>query len=225
MNARLVVFDLDGTLVDSSRDLATAMNRCLARVAPQVEPLPHEAVRGFIGDGARMLVSRCLAARALELPQDEVLAVFLECYRGCLLDTTALYPGVLIALDALADRRLAVLTNKPGDMSRLILDGLGITARFFRVYGGGDLPERKPDPVGLHRLMLEAGTRPEETVMVGDSAVDVLTARAAGTPCVGVGFGLDPEGLRREPPDALVEAMQDLPAALASVLTSRPGSA
>ncbi len=209
--ARLVVFDLDGTLVDSSADIATAVNATLARFAPGAPPLPLDRVRSYIGNGAGQLVARAVAATGLAVRPENALPVFLDFYRGCLLDTTRLYPGIADALDALADRTLAVLTNKPGDLSRTILDGLGIADRFVRVCGGGDVPQRKPHPGGLLRLMDEAGAAPAETVVVGDSAVDVRTGRAAGVRTVGVAWGLDPESLEAEPPDALAADPRELP--------------
>ena len=208
--ARLVVFDLDGTLVDSSRDLATAVNRALQRVAPGAPALPADAVRSFIGSGARVLVSRSLARAGLALPVEEVLPVFLEAYAGCLLDTTRPYPGTAEALDRLRDLTLAVLTTKPGDMSRAILEGLGLAGRFFHVYGGDDLPSRKPDPAGLRQLAAEAGVEPALAAMVGDSAIDVQTGRAAGTLTVGVTYGFDVESFREHPPDLLVATLAEL---------------
>jgi phosphoglycolate phosphatase len=207
---RLVVFDLDGTLVESSADLATAVNRALARLAPATPALPPEVVRSFVGEGAAVLVERSLAAAGVALPVSEVLPVFMDCYRGCLLDTTRLYPGVAEALAGLGGRTLAVLSNKPGEFSRTILAGLGVGHLFARIWGAGDVPGRKPDPAGLLRLMDELGAAPAETVMVGDSALDVRTGRAAGTRVVGVAWGLFPESLAREPPDALLHDLREL---------------
>lgn len=218
----LVVFDLDGTLIDSSLDLATAVNRALLRVAPGSAPLSLQSVRGLIGEGARSLVARSLARAGLSLDPEHVLPVFLECYGECLLDRTTLYPGVEEALALLDGYVLAVLTNKPGDMSRRILEGLGILGRFFRVYGGGDLPSRKPDPEGLRRLLAEAGALPQEAVLVGDSAVDVRTGRAAGVRTIGVTYGLDPESLQRDPPDALIGDLRELPPLLRASGTVLP---
>ncbi len=211
---RLVVFDLDGTLVDSSRDLADAVNATLARLAPGAGPLPQETVRRFIGNGAARLVERSLAEVGLPRPVPEVLPLFLEESRARLLATTRLYDGVAGVLRALSGCTLAVLTNKPGDMSRALLDGLGVGALFARVYGGGDLPGRKPDPVGLQRLMEEFGASPAETVLVGDSAIDVRTARAAGVAVVGLRQGFDPEGLGLTRPDAWLDDIRSLPALL-----------
>jgi phosphoglycolate phosphatase len=211
---RLVVFDLDGTLVDSSRDLAAAVNAALARVAG-APPLPEAQVREFIGNGAGQLVARSLAAAGSKLRTDDVLPVFLDCYRARLLDTTHLYPGVREALDGLAGRSLAVLTNKPGDLSRAVLSGLHVADRFVRIWGGGDVPARKPDPAGLLKLMRELDAGPAETALVGDSSVDVRTARAAGVRMVGVSYGLAPASLAAEPPDVLIDDLRRLPDALA----------
>jgi phosphoglycolate phosphatase len=209
-SARLVVFDLDGTLIDSSRDLATAVNRALRRVAPRAPALPEDLVRSFIGSGAGLLITRSLAAAGLNDPVGEVLPVFLEEYSRCLLDETRLYPGAEDALDALAGRALAVLTNKPGDLSRAILAGLGVGDRFFRIYGAGDVETRKPDPGGLLRIASEAGVEAGAAVMVGDSAIDIRTGRAAGTLTVGVTYGFDADSFREDPPDLLVSRLTEL---------------
>jgi phosphoglycolate phosphatase len=208
--ARLVVFDLDGTLIDSSRDLATAVNRALRRVAPMAPALPEEVVRSFIGSGARVLIQRSLARAALAQPVEEVLPVFLEEYSRCLLDATCLYPGTVEGLDRLSDRRLAVLTNKPGDMSRTILAGLGVDDRFFRIYGAGDLETRKPDPSGLRRIAEEAEVETGASIMVGDSAIDIRTGRGAGMRTAGVTYGFDVDSFREDPPDLLVSSLTDL---------------
>jgi phosphoglycolate phosphatase len=207
---RLVVFDLDGTLVDSAGDLASAVNAMLARLAEGTPALSEAEVRGFIGEGARLLVSRSLARAGLPRPVEDALPVFLDCYRARLLDSTRPYPGVVEALDALAGDTLAVLTNKPGDLSRALLEGLGLAGRFAHVYGGGDLP-RKPDPAGLQRLMAETGHVAGSTVMVGDSAVDVLTGRAAGVFTVGVSYGFAPGSFATHPPDVVLDDLRALP--------------
>ena len=213
----LVVFDLDGTLVDSSLDLANAVNAALRRADPRAPALGVDTVRSFIGSGARNLVTRSLVHAGVALPPDEALPIFLEEYERRLTENTRFYPGVEDVLDRLAAHPLAVLTNKPGDMSRRILDALGAGPRFFRVYGGGDLPSRKPDPEGLQRLMAEALAAPETTVMVGDSSIDVRTGRAAGARTVGVRYGFDPESLLSEPPDALFGSLRELPAFVESL--------
>jgi len=211
--ALLVVFDLDGTLVDSSRDIAASVNAALGRVAPGTAALSLEAILSFVGEGAGLLVERSLRHAGLGLSTEEVLPVYIDCYRERLLDTTRLYPGVAEALDALAGTTLAVLTNKPGDMSRTILEGLGVASRFARVRGAGDVPSRKPDPAGLLGLMSELGALAGETWMVGDSATDVGVARAAGTRVAGVTWGFHPAALRAAAPDRVL----DLPAELAGL--------
>jgi phosphoglycolate phosphatase len=211
----LVVFDLDGTLIDSAGDLASSVNATLQRLSPGTPAVPIETVRRFVGDGAAMLVARTLAAVGMNVPKDVALPVFLECYRARLLDTTVLYPGVREALDALGDRTLAVLTNKPGDMSRRILEGLGVADRFALIRGAGDVPAKKPDPAGLRMLIEEAGTLPSATVMVGDSAIDVRTGRAAGVLTVGVTYGLDPASLQGALPDLLIADLRELAPRLA----------
>jgi phosphoglycolate phosphatase len=212
--ARLLVFDLDGTLVDSSRDIAAAVNAALARVSPGTPAIPLRDILSFVGEGARLLVERSLRHAGLARSTDDVLAAYLECYRERLLDTTRLYPGVAEALAELGGTPLAVLTNKPGDMSRAILEGLGVASCFARVWGAGEVPARKPDPAGLLGLMAELGATARATWMIGDSATDVLAARAAGTRVAGVAWGFHPEGLRSAGPDRIL----DLPADLADLV-------
>jgi phosphoglycolate phosphatase len=204
LGAGLLVFDLDGTLVDSSRDLASALNATLERLSPGTPPLPLETVVAFVGEGARRLIERSLLRAGLDRPVEEVLATYLECYRDRLLDTTRLYPGIREALDALDGRPLAVLTNKPGDMSRTILEGLGVAQRFAGIWGAGDVPQRKPDPGGLLRILEDLHRTPAETWMVGDSATDVGAGRAAGVRVAGVTWGFHPDALRAAGPDVLL---------------------
>jgi len=209
--ARLVVFDLDGTLVDSARDIAAAVNAALTALEPGTAPLPLGRVMGFVGDGARVLIERVLQHRRSSLRADTVLPVYLEAYRERLLDTTRLYPGIADALAELSARPhpLAVLTNKPGDLSRTLLEGLGVAPRFARIWGAGDVPARKPDPAGLHALLSELGATAEETWLVGDSQTDVATARAAGVRAAGVCWGFDVATLRAASPDRMLEHPQE----------------
>jgi phosphoglycolate phosphatase len=209
--ARLLVFDLDGTLVDSSRDLAAALNAALARVAPGAPSIALDVVVSFVGEGARILVERSLRHAGVDVAPEAVLPVFFECYGERLLDTTRLYPGVAEALDALDGFPLAVLTNKPGPFSRTILEGLGVAGRFARIWGYGDVAARKPDPVGLLRLAEELGASPADTWMIGDSAIDVRTGRAAGARVAGVTWGLDPAGVRAASPDRLLGSAAEIP--------------
>src|SRR5262245_11581220 len=210
MAKRLDVFDLDGTLVDSTEDLASAVNAALREIAPGMSPLPVMLVRSLIGNGARSLIEGSLRQAGLPRPVDDVLPVFLRHYEACLLDTTRLYPGVAEGLAALAGRTLAVLSNKPGPMCRTILNGLGIASSFARIWGAGDFPGRKPDPEPLRLLMRELNAARDDTLLVGDSGIDVRTARAAGVAVVGVAWGLDPESLRAFPPDRILASLLEL---------------
>jgi phosphoglycolate phosphatase len=211
---RLIVFDLDGTLVDSSGDLAAAVNVMLAELVPDTPPLPLDAVRSFVGNGASVLVRRSLDAAGMAVETQDALPVFMKAYAEMLLATTRLYDGVDGMLDALRGQPLAVLTNKPGPFSRDILEGLGVIDRFEAVWGPDDASARKPDPAGLVRLVEHCRHRLEEAVLVGDSAIDVATARAAGVPAIGVAWGFDPSSLRAAEPDLEIAAPRDLPAAL-----------
>jgi phosphoglycolate phosphatase len=181
---RLAVFDLDGTLVDSVDDLHASVNHALAAVG--LPPRSRDEVRGFVGEGARVLLARAVAPRGDLL--EPALAAWRPHYAAHCLDRTVAYPGIP-ALLAGAGRVLAVLTNKPGAMARRILDGLGLLPRFAAVVGGDEAP-RKPDPAGLLGIMARAGATPAETVFVGDSRHDVETARAAGVELVAVTWGL-----------------------------------
>lgn len=212
----LVVFDLDGTLVDSTRDIATAVNLALGAVAPELRALPEPTVRGFIGEGVQSLLTRvCTHVGRPELAA-ALFPAYVTAYARHLLDTTCLYPGVADTLAALrADgRRLAVLTNKPGDFSRTILSGLGVAPYFTRVLGGGDGMPRKPDPAGLLSLLADHAAEPGQAVLVGDSAIDVATGRAAGVVTVGLTYGLDPEGLRAARPAVVLDDFRALTAVL-----------
>lgn len=177
---RLVVFDLDGTLVDSRTDLANATNALIAELGGA--PLPVDRVAGMVGEGAALLVRRALATSGLDPGTPEALERFLVLYDERLLEHTRPYDGVLDALEWLLTRaQLAVLTNKPEGATRQILAGLDL-ARYFREVIGGDSPfGRKPDPAALLHLARASGAEPRETLMVGDSAVDLETARRAGT--------------------------------------------
>lgn len=183
---RLAIFDLDGTLVDSVEDLAASVNHALGVVGLPRRDL--DEIRGFVGEGARLLLERAVAPRADLV--EPALAAWREHYEDHCLDRTRLYPGIA-ALVAGAGRTLAVHTNKPGALARKILDGLGLRSRFALVLGGDEAP-RKPDPAGVRLIQARVGAAPEETVFVGDSLVDLATARAAGVRHVAVTWGLVP---------------------------------
>ena len=201
---RLIVFDLDGTLIDSRKDLVTSVNAALVQFDRQ--PLPEEIIASYIGDGAGMLIRRALGDPFDESLVESALTAFLDYYREHKLDHTTVYDGVFSALDMLRrDRQMAVLTNKPVHASEQICAGLGLSPYFFSIYGGNSFATRKPDPEGLHTLIREAGVRSEETVMVGDSDVDILTAQRAGTWSIGCRYGLSPHTVETIPPDVVVD--------------------
>jgi phosphoglycolate phosphatase len=225
---KLLVFDLDGTLIDSAQDLCNSVNAALGHVGR--EPLEDPVIAGYVGNGAPMLMRRALA-RSKNIPVDQVeealqstaYAFFLDYYREHKLDFTYAYDGVVEALKALrglhdlpggTPRTMAVLTNKPVRPARGICEGLGMADCFLHIYGGDSFPVKKPDPFGLRSLMQETGARPEETVMIGDSKVDVQTARNAGVWSVGCAFGFGPQNLMETPPDILVDSAADWTAAL-----------
>ncbi len=213
---KLLVFDLDGTLIDSRQDLCNSVNATLLNFG--LKPLPDAVIASYIGDGAAMLIRRALTLPG-ELPPGQTLderlfeaafEYFLTYYRVHKLDFTTVYPGVIESLEALktlpdgSRRPMAVLTNKPVGPARAICEGLGLSPYFFSVYGGDSFETKKPDPLGLLTLMAEAGATPEETLMVGDSDVDIRTARNAGTWALGCSFGLAPETLEEVDPDVVV---------------------
>jgi phosphoglycolate phosphatase len=203
--ARLAVLDLDGTLVDSLDDLHVSVNHALAAVG--LPARSREEVHGFVGEGARTLLARAVAPH--EHLVEPALAAWRPHYEAHCLDRTAAYPGIP-ALLAGARRVLAVHTNKPGSLARRILDGLGLLSRFAIVVGGDEAP-RKPDPTGVREIMARVGAAPHETVFVGDSRVDVRTARAAGVALVAVtwGFGTRAE-LAAEGAGVLVDRVSEL---------------
>ncbi len=209
---RLVVFDLDGTLVDSLGDIAASANQSLVEVFGEKARQPDDVVRGFVGSGARRLIERCVqAAGQSKENTGPLLERFFLIYSSRLTETTRPYPGIEESLDEMAKiARLAVLTNKPGVLTRRILEDLGLGSRFAGVIGGDDAPSMKPDPSGLLKLMADAAVDPWDTAMVGDSAIDILTARHAGARAIGVLWGYDRSGVLRERPDALVETPSEL---------------
>jgi phosphoglycolate phosphatase len=205
----LLIFDLDGTLVDSRLDLANSVNATRAHMG--MPPLDFELVCSYVGNGAPLLIRRALGDRAGEPEVQEALEFFLEHYGAHDLDNTVLYPGVRESLDRLhaAGKRMAVLTNKPVRMTRAIVEGLGVADRFFQVYGGNSFEFKKPNPIGVEALMKEAAVPRERAMMVGDSSVDVQTARNARIQCCGVTYGFKPETLADPAPDLLVDRMDE----------------
>lgn len=220
---RLVIFDLDGTLIDSRLDLVHSVNAALRHI--ERPELPDDVIASYVGDGAPILIQRALGAEAAdEALVRRGLEFFLSYYREHKLDHTTVYPGIAQALSAIqgasngipngsqngTPRKLAVLTNKPVNPSRAIVEALGMRRFFSQIYGGNSFATKKPDPEGARKLVEESGVQPEQAAIVGDSHVDVRTGRNAGLWTVGVTYGFAPRMLEEESPDVLVDSAHEL---------------
>src|SRR6202023_692456 len=217
---KLVIFDLDGTLIDSRLDLVHSVNAALRHIGRP--DLPDHVIASYVGDGAPILIQRALGGEKVdEAVVRQGLQFFLSYYREHKLDHTTLYDGVKEALSVVqrssngVPRKLAVLSNKPVGPSRAIVEALGLGAFFMQVYGGNSFATKKPDPEGALRLLEELGVRPEEAAIVGDSHVDIETGRNAGLLTVGVSYGFAPHTLEASHPDVLVDAPDELAEVLA----------
>lgn len=209
---RVLIFDLDGTLIDSKLDLAHSVNATLEHMGRA--PLAHETVYSYVGDGALALVRRALGDAVTDSECEKGHAYFLSYYREHMLDNTVTYPGVREALDQLKEKAMAVLTNKPVRFSEQILKGLGLSHYFRFVYGGNSFEMKKPDPMGVEAILRDLAAPATDAMMVGDSDVDIRTARNAGIWACGVSYGLGAEGLRAHPPDLMLDNLAELPAHL-----------
>jgi phosphoglycolate phosphatase len=222
---KLVIFDLDGTLIDSRLDLVHSVNAALRHIGRA--ELPDDVIASYVGDGAPVLIQRALGAEQAggEVVDEGLvrkgLEFFLSYYRAHKLDHTTVYAGVAEALAAIQNsggqsqygsaRKLAVLSNKPVVPSKAIVEALGLGHFFSKVYGGNSFPTKKPDPEGARRLLEEHGVQPQQATIIGDSHVDVNTGRNAGMVTVGVTYGFAPHTLEAEPPDVLVDHPSELP--------------
>lgn len=206
----LIVFDLDGTLIDSSEDLAVSMNA--TRAYAGLEPLDPSLIYSYVGNGAPVLVRRALGTAASEALVEDALKFFLQFYRKHALQHTRLYPGIReVVEELLADgNKLAVLTNKPVRISRDIIAALGLGDHFVQIYGGDSFPTKKPDPTGMHALLADTATMHDDSLLVGDSGVDVQTARNARVRSCGVLWGFQPEAFELNAPDILVSTPAEL---------------
>ena len=220
---RIVVFDLDGTLVDTAPDLINALNFVLDREG--LPPVPLAAARNMIGAGARKLIERGLEVEGGTVTVgklDRMMRDFIDYYAEHIADESRPFEGLEAALDDLEGRgyRFAVCTNKLEWLSKLLLDRLGITRRFAAICGADTFGVAKPDPAILHQTIARAGGQAPASVMVGDSGTDIGAARRAGIPVVGVSFGYTDVPLAELKPDRLIEHMKELPDAVESLLKS-----
>jgi phosphoglycolate phosphatase len=212
---KLVIFDLDGTLIDSRLDLVHSVNAALRHIGrPE---LPDDVIASYVGDGAPILIQRALGGEKVdEALIRKGLEFFLSYYREHKLDHTTVYPGIAEALAAIQSsgngtpRKMAVLTNKPVIPSRAIVEALGLGPFFTQIYGGNSFATKKPDPEGACKLLEESGVRPEQAVIVGDSHVDIETGRNAGLWTVGVSYGFAPHTLEGVMPDLSIDMPREL---------------
>lgn len=205
---KALVFDLDGTLIDSKQDLVVSVNATLRAIGR--EELPADLVASYVGSGAPVLISRALGGAPDSEELQRALKFFLAHYEEHKLDYTRAYPGVREALEELRGLPMAVLTNKPVNISVQILDALGLAEFFKAIYGGNSFTTKKPDPLGANTILSEFGVVGREAAMVGDSEVDVQTARNAGMVSAIVNFGFGVHDRAAHPADVYLDRMQDL---------------
>lgn len=206
--ARAIIFDLDGTLIDSKQDLIHSVNVMLREFGRG--ELASETISGFIGHGAPQLVARALGEGATEEERGRALKFFLEYYETHKMDTTCPYPGVADTLESLASVPMAVLTNKPVRISIRILKAMGLVKHFRAIYGGNSFETKKPDPLGANTILREVGVEPKAAMLVGDSDVDVQTARNAGMMAAAVNYGFGVHDRSANPADVYLERLVDL---------------
>lgn len=207
---RALLFDLDGTLIDSKLDLVNSVNFMLQEM--RRETLPLTTVASYIGHGAPRLVADVLGPDAREADRNRGLEIFLAHYGEHCLDATGAYPGVVEGLEALEDRPMAVLTNKPVKMAVDILEALGLCKFLRGVYGGDSFEKKKPDPAGALAILKHLGAQPNEAAMVGDSGVDIQTARNAGMFAIAVNYGFGQHDRQAQPADLYIDSLEEIAA-------------
>jgi phosphoglycolate phosphatase len=216
---RLLVFDLDGTLIDSRLDLIHSVNAMLQHIGRPA--LDGHVIASYVGDGAPALVRRAIGDTNDEALFRAAMEYFLGYYRIHKLDHTTVYAGMAETLAGLADpsrgnpsngvrRQMTVLSNKPVNPSRDIVQALGLGEFFVRIYGGNSFTTKKPDPLGVQTILHETGVAADEALIIGDSSIDVLTGRNAGMWTCGVTYGFAPHSLEEVPPDVLIETPREL---------------
>ena len=221
---RTIVFDLDGTLVDTAPDLIAALNFVLDREG--LPPVPLKSARNMIGAGARKLIERGLELEGRMMGVEDVNRLtkdFIDYYAAHIADGSRPFEGLEAALDELAAQgcRFAVCTNKLEWLSKRLLDQLGLSGRFSAICGADTFGVSKPDPRIFHGTIARAGGEPGAAVLVGDSATDIATARAAGTPILAVDFGYSETPIAELRPDRLIADFAELPAAIYDLLEAR----
>jgi phosphoglycolate phosphatase len=207
-SVRALIFDLDGTLIDSQRDLIRSVNAMLVEMGR--EELHEDTISGYIGHGAPQLVGRALGQGTTEAERERALKFFLAYYEDHKMDSTCAYPGVPEALEQLAAFPMAILTNKPVRISKRILEELGLAKYFRAVYGGNSFETKKPDPLGAQIILREFGSAPSEALLIGDSEVDVQTARNAGTFAAAVNYGFGRHDRAACPADIYLDCLTGL---------------
>jgi phosphoglycolate phosphatase len=205
---KALLFDLDGTLIDSKRDLVQSANATLRQMGRA--ELPEDLVASYVGSGAPILISRALGAATCEEEKQRALRFFLAHYDAHKLDSTKAYPGVRETLEKLRALPMAVLSNKPVNISVRILQGLGLAGFFRAIYGGDSFATKKPDPLGANKILSELEIPPAQAAMVGDSEVDVRTARSAGMISAIVNFGFGTHDREMHPADIYLDRMEEL---------------
>jgi phosphoglycolate phosphatase len=220
MPAPTIVFDLDGTLIDTAPDLVDTLNVVFAREG--LPPVPHDTARALIGGGARMMIKRGAEAEGLDYPPDKLEALFADFiahYSEHIADRSQPFPGLVDALDTLAaaGHRFAVCTNKLERLSVMLLKELGLAHRFAAICGPDTFGMPKPDPEVLRRTIATAGGDPQHAIMIGDSLTDIRTARAAGIPVIAVDFGYTDRPVTELGPDRVISRFSQLPAAIATL--------
>lgn len=207
-SVRVVIFDLDGTLIDSKQDLIHSVNAM--RLELGRKELAAETISGYIGHGAPQLVARALGEGCTEEERQRALQFFLSYYEVHKMDSTCAYPEVAETLQKMAGMPMAVLTNKPVRISVRILDAMGLSKYFRAIYGGNSFETKKPDPLGARTILRELGAEPQDALLVGDSEVDIQTARNAGTLAAAVNYGFGVHDRAAHPADVYFESFGEL---------------